>query len=56
VAVIGEMTVRTKIMINNHIIEQINGSDYLRYTIPATNNRDLEIKMNIFNQMCGTVR
>jgi hypothetical protein len=56
VAVKGKMNVRTKVMINNHIIEQINGFNYLAYTIPVTNNRDLEIKMNIFNQMCGTVR
>jgi hypothetical protein len=56
VAVIGKMNVSTNIIINNHIIEQINGFIFLSYTIPVTNNRDLEIEMSIFSQMCGTVR
>jgi hypothetical protein len=48
--------VRTKLVINYHIIEQVNICNYLGYTITLTNNRDLEIKMNRLNQMCSTRR
>jgi hypothetical protein len=51
----GKMNVRTKIVINNHIIEQVNSFNYLGYTVKATNNRYLDIKMNKFNQMCSTM-
>jgi hypothetical protein len=39
------MKVRTKIMINNNITKQVRAFNYLGYTITATNNRGLEIKM-----------
>jgi hypothetical protein len=52
----GKMIVRTKIVINNHIFEQVNSFNYFGYTIKVINNRDLEIKMNRFNQTCSTVR
>jgi hypothetical protein len=35
----GELNVRTKIVINNNIIEQVNSFNYLRYTITATQQR-----------------
>ena len=34
----GKMTVRTKIVINNHVTEQVNSFNYLEHTV--TNNRD----------------
>jgi hypothetical protein len=49
------MNVTTKIMTNNKIIEQVNTSNYIGYTITATNDRDLEIKTNKFNQMCNII-
>jgi hypothetical protein len=52
----GKMNARTKIAINNRVIEQVNSFNYLGYTITITNNRDLEIKMNRSNQMCSTMR
>jgi hypothetical protein len=52
----GKTNVRTKIVINNHIIELLNNFNYLGYTITVTNHRDLEIKMSRFNQLCSTVR
>jgi hypothetical protein len=52
----GKVNVRSKIVLNNHIIEQENSFNYLGYTIAVTNNKDLEIKLNRFHQMCGTVR
>jgi hypothetical protein len=51
----GTMNVRTRILINN-IIEQLNSFNYLGYTITVSNNRDLEIKRNRFNQICSTIR
>jgi hypothetical protein len=44
------MKMRTKTVINNNIIEHVNSFNYLEYTIRVSNNRDLEIKMNRFNQ------
>jgi hypothetical protein len=33
-----------------------NSFNYLGYTVTVTNNRDLEIKMHIFNRICGTIQ
>jgi hypothetical protein len=55
-AVKGKRNVRTKIVINNHIAEQVNSYNYLGYVFMVTNNRDLEIKLNRFNEMCSTIR
>jgi hypothetical protein len=52
----GKVNVRSKIVLNNHIIEQVNSFIYLGYTIAVTNDKDLEIKLNRFHQMCGTIR
>jgi hypothetical protein len=51
----GKTNMRTKIVINNNIIGQVNTFNYLGYTITLSNNRDLEIKVNRFNQMGKTV-
>jgi hypothetical protein len=51
----GNMNVRTKIMINNHITGQVSGCNYLGHTVTVTNNRDLKIKMNRFNRICPTI-
>jgi hypothetical protein len=51
----GKMDVATKYS-DSRIIEQVNNFNYLGYTITATSNRDLEVKMNRFNQMCRTIR
>jgi hypothetical protein len=42
-------------VINNNISEQVNSFIYIGYTI-VTNNRDLEKKINRFNQLCSTIR
>jgi hypothetical protein len=52
----GKMNARTKIVINNNIIEQVNSFSYLGYKITVPNNRDFEINWNRFNQMCSTIR
>jgi hypothetical protein len=40
----GKWTATTKILVNDHITEKVNSSNYLGYTITATNNTDFEIK------------
>jgi hypothetical protein len=42
-AVKGKMNVRTKIVINNHTIEEENSFNYLGYTITVRSKIDLEI-------------
>jgi hypothetical protein len=34
----GKMSVRIKILINDHITEKVNSFNYLGYTITVTNN------------------
>jgi hypothetical protein len=43
-------------IVENHIIEQVNSSNYLGYSITETNDKDLEIKMSRFNKTCSTIR
>jgi hypothetical protein len=52
----GKMNVRTKRVINNSIMEQVNRFNYFGYTITVSNSRYLEIKVNRFNQMCSIIR
>jgi hypothetical protein len=37
----GEVKVRSKIVLNKHIIEQVNSFSYLGYTFAVTNNKYL---------------
>jgi hypothetical protein len=53
---IGKINARTNTVINNNIIEHVNNFNYLEYAIAVSNNTDLEIKMNRFNQFCSTIR
>lgn len=55
VAMIWKMNVRTKTAKNNNIIAQINIFNYLGYTITVSSNRNLEMKVNRFNQVCSTI-
>jgi hypothetical protein len=48
----GKMNARTKLAIDNNIIEHVNSFNYLGYKITVSNNRDLGTKMNRFNKMC----
>jgi hypothetical protein len=50
-AVNRKMHVRTVIMINSNINEEVNSSNYLGYTFILTNKEDVELKMIRFNQM-----
>jgi hypothetical protein len=56
IAMKGKINVRTKILINSHVIKQVNSFNYLGHEITVTSNRDLEIKINIFNQMCCKIK
>jgi hypothetical protein len=51
----GKMNVRTKRVKNNNIIAQVNIFNYLGCTFTVSSNRDLEMKVNRFNQMCSTI-
>jgi N12 class adenine-specific DNA methylase len=51
----GKMIVRTKIVIDNSIIEEVNNFNYLRYATAVSRNGGLEIKVNRLNQMCSTI-
>jgi hypothetical protein len=46
----GKTNERTKTVINNNIIEQVNSFNYLGYTITVTNNIDLEMKMDLIKR------
>jgi hypothetical protein len=35
----GKLNVRSKIVLNNYIIEQVNSFNYLGHTIAVTNNK-----------------
>jgi hypothetical protein len=56
VALKGKVNVRSKIVLNNHIIKQINSFNCLGYAVAVTINKDSEIKLNSFHQVCGTIR
>jgi hypothetical protein len=50
----AKMSVRTKTVINNNIIEKVNSFNYIGYTITVINKKDLK-KMYRFNQTCSTM-
>jgi hypothetical protein len=52
----GKVNVISQTVLNNNVIEQVNRFNYLGYTIAVTNNKDLEIKLNKFHEMCGATR
>jgi hypothetical protein len=51
----GKINVRTKIVLKNNIIAQVNVFNYLGYAITVSNNMDAEMKVNRFNQIYSTI-
>lgn len=47
---------RCKIMINNKLIEQVNNFNYLGFNVSYCQKNDINIKLNRFYNMCGTIR
>jgi hypothetical protein len=55
IAMRGKINVKTKIITNNNIIGKENSCYYLGYKITASNSKNLEIKVNRYNQMCSKI-
>lgn len=51
----GKQPVRTKIIINDHIIEQVNHFNYLGHDIGYDKDHDIDIKLAKFQRICGTI-
>jgi hypothetical protein len=49
----GKHSVRSKIVIYDTPIEQVNHFNYLGCTISIFENKDLETKLRKFNHICG---
>lgn len=52
----GKAPLRCKIVIDNQIIEQVTGFNYLGFHISYSSNEDINNKLNKFRSMCGTIR
>jgi hypothetical protein len=52
----GKYLVRSKIMINNNIIEQVKNFNYLGCDIQYNYDADLQNKLHKFQYMCGTIK
>jgi hypothetical protein len=55
-AFIRANTIRTKIVINDQIIEQVNSFNYLGCNLSYTSSRDTDNKLAKFQQLIGTVK
>lgn len=52
----GKYPIRSKIVLANEIIEQVNGFKYLGCWISYEQERDIEYKLNQFRHICGTIQ
>jgi hypothetical protein len=52
----GKNHVRYKIVIDNKIIEQASSFKYLGFNVPYRLKEHINIKLNKFQRMCGTIR
>jgi predicted DNA-binding protein (UPF0278 family) len=52
----GKHTVRSKIIIYDTLIEQVNHFNYVGCNTSIFDNKDLETKLRKFNHTCGTIR
>jgi hypothetical protein len=52
----GKYPVRSKIMINNKITEQVKNFNYLDCDISYNYDDDLQNKSHKFKYMCGTIK
>ena len=51
----GKKSIRTKIMTNNRILEQVSYFNYSRNDIGYDRNNYIEIKLGKFQMICGTI-
>lgn len=55
-AFLGSYPIRSKIVLNNKIIEQVNTFKYLGCNVTYNKSREIDEKLNAFNYFCGTIR
>lgn len=55
-AFLGSYPIRTKIVLNNKTIEQVNTFKYLGCNVTYNKSREIDDKLNAFNYFCGTIR
>ncbi|KAJ4428658.1 hypothetical protein ANN_25651 [Periplaneta americana] len=55
-AFLGSYPIRTKIVLNNKTIEQVNTFKYLGCNVTCNKSREIDDKLNAFNYFCGTIR
>ena len=51
----GKYPIRSKIVLNDEILEQVNSFNYLGCLISYDQEKDVERKLNKFQHMCGTI-
>jgi hypothetical protein len=52
----GKFPIRTKIVIDNNILEQVSHFNYLGNEITYMQEKDIHNKLNKFSSVCGTLR
>jgi hypothetical protein len=52
----GKELIKTKIMLNNTIMEQVVNFNYLEYQLGSNANYDLEIKLQRSNYICVKIK
>jgi hypothetical protein len=52
----GENHIRCKIVVNNRTIEQVSSFKYLGFNVSYCLKEDINMKLNKFQRMCGTIR
>jgi hypothetical protein len=53
---VGKNHIRFKRVIDNKTIEQVSSFKYLGFNISYSLKEDINIKLNKFQRMCGTIR
>lgn len=52
----GKNHIRCKVVINEKSIEQVNNFNYLGFNISYCDKKDINIKIQKFQKLCGTIR
>jgi hypothetical protein len=52
----GKNHIRRKTVIDNKTIEQVSSFKYLGFNVSYCLKEDINIKLNKFQRMCGTIR
>jgi hypothetical protein len=52
----GKGPIRIKIVINERILDQVLNCNYLGYNMGLNREKDINVKLQIFQQICGTIK